>query len=330
MDDIKITASSSAVARAGSPRYKRGFTLIEIMVVVVIIVLMIGMALPVFHGLTASRSEEGARNLIAATLGRARADAIGLNQPIGIAFIYNPTLQKTYMAEVSFPDCPEWSTAVPYSNGSCTKRTTASNLAYYFFSTYVPTPPGLPVTQPLTAQVDRSYWQWVGGPPIEIRPDTDLIPLPSGVGAQTICNCSFNNGARSSDGYLSVGAIFFDGKGRLASIPYGIPLGSRLIAASGVGLAFPDHSAAGQGIGIYNYGAGSPSQFGVLSQVGLVVYQKDAFVAQNFPTSDPMYNTSINYLSGSTPSQLTEETWLDTNAAPILINRYTGTVIKGE
>jgi len=89
---------------------KNAYTLIEVLVVAVVVVLMLGMALPVFRAITGSRSEAGASNIIASMLGRARTDAIGLQKPIGVAFVYDPTAQLSYMAEVEFPDSPSWFT----------------------------------------------------------------------------------------------------------------------------------------------------------------------------------------------------------------------------
>jgi hypothetical protein len=50
---------------------------------------------------------------------------------------------------------------------------------------------------------------------------------------------------------------------------------------------------------------------------------------------DPTYTELISnqytaYTSGTTPSQFAEENWLDQNATPLLLNRYTGTLIKAE
>src|SRR5947209_7537902 len=81
-----IAPSSRAAHRSSFIAHRPAFTLTEILVVIVIIVIVLGMAVPVFHFITGSRSEEGAINQIAAMLARARADAIGLQKPIGIAF----------------------------------------------------------------------------------------------------------------------------------------------------------------------------------------------------------------------------------------------------
>ena len=314
-----------------SNRRAQGFTLIEILVVVVIILLMLGMAIPVLHVITGSQSEAGATNMIAAMLGRARTDAIGLQKPIGVAFIYNPTSNVQTMAEVEFPDCQAWisgQSLAPLHTVSVTTTTTSSagvssTLTYYYMnadpnnSVVLGTPPTP------TSEGDSGGLQAVYGPPLEMRPDTDLQPLPAGVAVQTICNCAYNaSGQRVSDGYLSIGVILFDGRGRLTSQPYGIGAGSLLSTASHVNYAYPSQSPSP--VAIYN-ASGTISSFGVASQFGLVVFQRNQFTGQGFTAGDPIYSRS-----SYDQNQATQEKWLDDNATPLLINRYTGTLIRGE
>ncbi len=329
------------------PRFRRlpGFTLIEIMVVIVIILLMLGMAVPVLHVITGSQSEAGATNIIASMLSRARSDAIGLQRPIGVAFIYNPTTQVQTMAEVEFPDCEEWTASTPVSYGTYVKRTASTGLSYYFVWT------GGSSTNPRsTPGYNQNVgtpgsWMAVYGQPLDIRQDTDLIPLPSGIAVQTISNCGFSGSARTTDGYLSVGVILFDGQGRLTSAPYGI-FGTTAAysqqAFSGTGHVFLSHisgldSAYPQSTSVGVYGSTGLIQYGVPSQFGLVVFQRNAFSGQGFPTVDPTYTTPTLELSqqyqstsNSTQSKAAEDSWMDTNATPLLINRYTGTLIRGE
>jgi len=317
--------------RQPSRRLRRnGFTLVEILVVIVIILLMLGMAVPVLHVITGSQSEAGAANMIAAMLSRARTDAIGLQKPIGVAFIYNPNTNAQYMAEVEFPNCPEWTAGTPTANGSAVKRTSSTGLAYYFVSNQ--NNPGVITTAPGFGQQSYGVWQVSYGPPIEMRTDTDLQPLPAGIAVQTICNCSYSNGQRLTDGYLTVGVILFDGLGRLTSQPYGFAGSSQLAISSGLNQAYP----AVTNVGIFN-SVGNLIQFGVPSQFGLVVYQRNDFVSQGFPTNDPTYfystaQASSYYNSSPTggPTQAQEESWLDQNSTPLLINRYTGTLIRAE
>ncbi len=318
-----------------------GFTLIEIMVVIVIILLMLGMAVPVLHVITGSQSEAGATNIIASMLGRARSDAIGLQRPVGVAFIYNPSTQVQTMAEVEIPDCQEWTAGTPTPLGTYVKVTKYGVVDYYV-STQTGTSLGS-LSGPPSGQNSNAVWRAVFGQPLDIRQDTDLVPLPAGIAVQTICNCSVNGSARTTDGYLSVGVILFDGQGRLTSVPYGIagatsstgtlPTGPNhvfLSQISGLNYAYP------QVPGVYNNSGAT--QFGVPSQFGLVVFQRNAFSGQGFPTIDPTYLYPTSSLSGqysqsqngSTQTKAAEDTWMDTNATPLLINRYTGTLIRGE
>ena len=307
-------------------RQRSAYTLLEVMVVVVIIVLMIGMALPVFRVITGSRSEAGASNIIASMLGRARTDALGLQQNIGVAFIFNPTTQVESMAEVEMvTGYSNWTSGQAYSVGQYVISATAGASPYYCCilaqaANVSPTFPGTGV-----------YWKEVGGPPLEIRPDTDLQILPAGVGVQTIENCTYNGNTRSSDGYLAIGVIMFDSQGRLTSQNYGFSNTSRLATTSGLVIGYPSSNKVISG-----------NSFGVASQFGLVVFQKDAFLSQQFAVADALYiddtplpvssTSSLPDYNPATPpsNQKQAEDWLDQNATPLLINRYTGTLIKAE
>ena len=289
--------------------FSRAYTLIEVMVVAVVVLLMLGMALPVFRVITGSRSEAGAANIIAGMLGRARSDAIGLQTTLGVAILYNPSAGLTYVAEVEYPPCQAWVAANQTVNPNTYFYTTISGVNYYFINN---SNSANILPAPQIAAPNGSYA--VGGPPLELRPNTDLIPLPTGIGVQTICNCTISSGQRTSDGYLNFGVILFDGYGRIISQNYGVSQYSRLCQTSS--LYGTDYPTPGQNIGVN----GQP---GVQSQFGLVVFQREAFTAQGFLTNDNAYNTSIPY----DPNQ---ENWLDQNATPLLINRYTGTLIKAE
>jgi len=297
---------------------------------------MLGMALPVFRTITGSRSEAGASNIIQSVLARARTDAIGLDKPMGVAFMYNPNNQQSYMAEVEFADCPAW-TASPTQTqnvnplGYVSAYNSANGYTYYYVNpgpgavTLISGPPTPPSESPASGLIP------VGGPPIELRNDTELLPLPAGIGVQTICNCNFNGNPpqRISNGYLSFGVILFDGNGRVVSQNYGVSQFSKLMTTSQVVTNYPFTN-----VPIY-----TGNQFGVASQYGLVVYQQAGYLNQRSPTQpEALYIDATpaspltplpDYTSG-TPSQQTEENWLDQNATPLLINRYTGTLIRGD
>jgi hypothetical protein len=239
---------------------------------------------------------------------------------MGVVLLYNPSAQLTYLAEVEFAPCTPWvsgQTVPPYGYVSHVNPNT--RITYYYINNS--TSPLLLPTPPNTYSQTPTSGLWpVGGQPLDIRPNTDLVPLPSGIGVQTICNCSVSSSQqRTSDGYLNFGVILFDGYGRMVSQNYGVSQYSRLITTSGMP-AGSDYPVPGQNV-VTN------DQFGVASQFGLVVFQREAFVSQGFPTNDAAYSPqTVQYTSAS---QL-EENWLDQNATPLLINRYTGTLIKGE
>src|SRR4051812_29047662 len=67
-----------------------GFSLTEILIVIALIVLILALALPAFNFITGGRSIDGAQNQISAMLGRARTEAIGLQEVRGLLFYIDP------------------------------------------------------------------------------------------------------------------------------------------------------------------------------------------------------------------------------------------------
>jgi hypothetical protein len=129
--------------------------------------------------------------------------------------------------------------------------------------------------------------------------------------------------------------ILFDGFGKFTSTPFDVMPNSNLGRA--IGLLPPTGSGTFTLYGrqfplIPN--APPPS---VYSQFGLVLYDREAFKGmQNAGTATPSDGDWLTQksLPGVKPNTLldeqNEETWLDRNAMPLLVNRYNGTLIKGE
>lgn len=268
------------------------FTLIEMLVVMSIMVLMLAMAVPVFRVLTGSRSIENAQNIIAATLGRVRNEAIGFQQERGVFFYIDPASDRIMMAAVAITD---------------TKTIGAGDRA------------------------NTHYFDLVA--------DEDAVALPSGIGIQLIDNCSVTSGVRADDAYIGFnnaspsgltmakygGIILFDSSGRTVNSLYGFRIWDatntaqtalgRLLFNTGGGADFiPERAPA----------------FAPSTQFGFVLFDREAFSNQSgFTDADPQVDSSQpGYGVGS--AEYTEETWLDNNAVPFLINRYTGTLLKGE
>lgn len=77
-----------------------GFTLIEMLVVMGIIILAVTLAIPTIRALTGSKSQSVAQNTVAAFLARTRAEAIGLQQPEGLLFYIDPATARVGVAQV--------------------------------------------------------------------------------------------------------------------------------------------------------------------------------------------------------------------------------------
>jgi hypothetical protein len=318
------------------------------------------MAMPVFRFITGSRSQEGTANQIAAMLGRVRSEAIGLQKPIGVAFFTDGSTGRSSMAEVEFASCPGYSQTTAkaggYTDGTYVKQPNANagNGTFsppYFYYVYInSSPSGLSTPAPSTAQQTDlpGFWKWVGGPPIEIRPDTDVEALPAGIDVQLMCDYVItNNSPRASDSYLGVGAIFFDSNGALTVQPYGIcvtndsngNLLGKLARAASLNM---DTGLQNSGASMHGYpnvpkvvdswdNTGNPvagSSLGVKSAMGLVIFDHEKFVSQNFTPDDPLYFNPTGSVSGAYAAESAEEQWIDLNAQPLLINRFNGTLVK--
>ena len=81
-------------------RRRPAFTLIELMVVITLLVVFLGIALPVLRAITGSRSTEAARNVISAMLGRARNEALARHQLVGVALFVDPATNRSTLALV--------------------------------------------------------------------------------------------------------------------------------------------------------------------------------------------------------------------------------------
>ena len=369
---------------------RRGFTLVEILIVISIIVLMLGLALPAFRAITGSRSVEGATNTVSALLARARTDAVGIQQPRGVAF-YTDVTGQCRMAEVGPAPFVNWAgpntayargtyatvpgidaatgrpvtyyavcikdilanSAVPFPKPSLIGVIPASDFWHLFVDkNNKGEPPANPATSTDPTFVDSELYFACLGIYYDVLPDIDPIPLPLGVGAQVVTDAAVpatgaGAGVRSSDGYLRAGAIVFDAAGRVAFLRPGFVFSARGLIGTAVALnntvgssdvAFnnarmpnpprPIYTAAGQMIPPY-YPLPQP----LPSSVGLVVYDRDAYATQGFPMKDPTFVSGDDY---NTPpanvarSESDAEAWLDANATPLLLNRYNGTLVRGE
>jgi len=347
-----VPLSEARVAR--SPN---AFTLIELMVVIGIIVIALALAVPSFSFITSARSVEAAQNVVAATLGRARTEAVNTGTYVGVFFFLDPKTDRTTLALATL-DGGELDDSDPYDNIKSWNPT----FSYRGTDTASVGPPALTADRvifstrdntldnPATANINeamnnrpmvKTYRAKVSGAPGVSPPTTgpqtsgiwagkfenanweeylpgnleqssviDFSVLPTGVGAQLIYDAG---GSTASDRYVRTGLILFDPQGRLVYKKYSIKASTDLGRNMNLTSTFPGGTTT------------------IYSSFGLVLYDRATFINQpNFTEGD--FNQPLSTLtgpSGYVSDEQTEEAWLDTNATPILVNRYSGTLMTG-
>jgi type II secretory pathway pseudopilin PulG len=302
-----------------------GFTVTELLIVIGIIVLVIALAVPAFNVITGSKSVESANNQISAFLARARNEAIGLQELRGIAFYPDPAQGGRYVVvlvrQATFQSPGGVGTV--YKAGDYVSRVFGTTTNYYVC---------VRDTSVAPASLD---WVQTDTYAIDVIPDTESISLPPGVGVQAICDSKITPPvARASDAYLRCGAILFNSAGQLVSQRFSIACGGVLGQRMGIYT-----SGATQNYGVPPGGVGQVpgSVYAAESSLGFVLFDREAFKAQSFPTAENDYSVPTpnptSDLSMTKPNnynqELLEEKWLDANSTPVLINRYTGALVKG-
>jgi hypothetical protein len=253
------------------------------MLIVIGIVLLVALiALPAFKALSGSNSTETAYNQLSGLLGRARAEAVGLQQIRGIAFFIDRETQQMQAVQVKQTEYP--ATGLP------------------------PIPPDV-------------YLDYVE--------DRDPVLMPRGVGLQMVDDCALTGTSRNDDGYIGLntpgnvngvpftygGVILFDGYGRIVSKTYGFKFATDAGKPTNAAKAWYMTGT------LTNYAPPGPPR----SQFGFVVYDADAFANLGHTPDDPQIR-GVAY----TATERAEETWLDENGTPILVNRNNGTLVKGK
>jgi Tfp pilus assembly protein FimT len=258
----------------------RAFTLTEMLVAIGLIVLLISIAVPTFSALRGNNSIENATNVVSASLARARAQAVGLQRPFGIAFYREAASGRYGMALVEIKSAATWTTGTNYSAGDWVKTGTALPYAYYVAATDHTSAAaiGTDVTNENMRAVHTTTNGLINGgtPPIDLVPGSNRLLLPTGIAC-----------AVAGTAYADSGLILFDENGTLTTRNVTIAQESMLFQQ-----IVPGASAAGTV---------------ATSQIALMLFNDED--AKAAPDIDDYINES---------------------GTPLLVNRYNGTIVKGE
>jgi prepilin-type N-terminal cleavage/methylation domain-containing protein len=313
----------------------RGFTLVEMMVVVSIIIVLTSLAIPVVHALNGNNSLAAGSNRISAMLSVARSDAIINRQITGVFFYIDPVTKQVAMAEVmpnqvyataNYPTLPNPGTAL-------VQQLTYANAAS-----------GTTATVPALELVYN--WQMNPGFAMNKYYYRDVELLPKGVGV-ALSNNSAPGANPPQDRYMRLGAIMFNTDGTLLQMTYGIA-------------GNPSSSTNPRTGTARNVSEGPQSELGVTkllltsdlttnsgyapltSEVGMVLYDRDAFAAQttnpsapyNAGDGQPFSEADLEQSFYGTPStgndKLEEEYWLDQNSVAYLVSPFNGDLVKSK
>jgi prepilin-type N-terminal cleavage/methylation domain-containing protein len=329
---------------------KQAFTLTELLIVIALIVLLLAMAVPAFNFISGGRSIDAAQNVVSAMLGRARARAIETERYAGVAFYLDPVTGKSTMTIVVQRDGDATVGGEdPYLNYKGWKESTSQATVQYkkgqeVIAIVADGDPNSPSAVPngstippdenrmitkkfvclqdhdavaSTRPPNATYWGTAQQKFLDFDIDAESETIPVGVGVQLVND---TKGVAGADRYVRTGVVLFDGRGRFDSIPYAI----RANGAWGKRL-FP----SGGGVDI---GDPTPTLY---SQLGIALYDLSAFKDAGWTENDTaLTNGTIPaYGNAATATETAvggEEEWLDKNGLLLSINRYNGTLVRGE
>lgn len=304
------------VSASSSPRRGGGFTLIELMVVIAIIVLGMTLAIPAIRSLTGSRSLEASENSLSAFINFARTEAIGLQRTEGVIFLLDTGADRVKCAVVmdsglqSTNDVP----GVTYLD-------LVPDRDPYFLPTGVrlwtlkdqPPPPILAAMGNNTPPADPfPLCRYLGFNP---NPQSKTSGADYGL-QQTM--------ATYPTAAIPGGVILFDKTGHLVTPRYGLRLNPHSLLGQ---MLFPTLNPTSGGNGAIDWPPANSGLY-LTSQVALVLFDRETFLAQTDPKSQNPF-TDANDATGGT-LETAMESWLDTNTTPVIINRYDGNLMRAE
>jgi prepilin-type N-terminal cleavage/methylation domain-containing protein len=271
---------------------RAGFTLTELLVVIGIIVLMIAMAVPLFNVFSGSRSIEGGQNMVSAMLQRARARALATQERRGIFFFEDQATKKTGMLLVKLDE--------PVGGSP---------------------PPAGSIPNAYVLELDEQ--------------DEEIQPLPTGVGAAFVVGANATGATVTANAtattYRPYGLVAFDGVGRIVTV-------GNYTTEAGDTTRYPGDATRGQAAGTTNlkffYGNNIyPASADMSKPIGKAVsgsvppeYSHAALLLFDKHVFAEVQPVGAEWRQLSTE----QSKWLDQNGTALVVNRYNGTIIRGE
>jgi prepilin-type N-terminal cleavage/methylation domain-containing protein len=295
--DVRLPADHSR----GRLCYKRGFTLVEMLVVMGVIVIAIAMAVPAIRYMTGSKSEEAAQNAVAAMLARARSDAIALQQIQGVLFTIDAATDRVTMYQVV---------------QSPLQPTDPTGIALLDLT---------PDRDPL--QLPPGVRAWTILDPYYVPPHIPAFSNYRYLGFNNATGGAYTGNAKTDKAMLG-GVILFDSQGDLLVAQYGFRFATGAVPTALAGILFSSTTNSPPALP-----GGAPavwpptSNLYLRSQLGLVLPDKDTF--QNIERqagASGSFDGNVNSNSG----EIAIDQWLDQNTRPLLVNHFNGTLTTAE
>ena len=310
-----------------------GFTLVEMLVVMGIIVLAMTLAVPTLRYLTGSNSQQAAQNVISSYVASVRADAIGSQDVEGLVFYIDPSTGRVACQEVA-QSPPNPATNVPgviyldLEGGPHPGRARDALLlppGVLAFTIKDTVPPGAGPIDPFAGSGS-----------------TATIP----VGQMYLGFNSYVTTIPAGDAVTAIGGvILFDGDGRLYTGRYGFrflnPSGT--LSALGALVFVSTNPSVAAAPPTSDWPSAASSNSTLYGQLAFSLTDRETFLNQHDATGtgnpylvnndsvDPSDGaTPRNFAAGGTPSTKGEDWWLNTNATPIFVDRYNGSLIRAE
>ncbi|MBC7785484.1 MAG: prepilin-type N-terminal cleavage/methylation domain-containing protein [Burkholderiales bacterium] len=284
--------------------HRRAFTLTELLVAISVIILLLALALPAFNFMSGSNSVGAATNVVGATLSRARMDALAVQKRRGVVIYPQESTGRLTAAFIEEKQMDPWVS---------TKAYVVADYVRIGGDYYVCIAENIAKTP--TAASNQDVWR-----------KQDLAEVSY---AESLKTCQLYDVVANSDRVLLSAGVDARGAGGdrklvLRQAEYPIPA---VIIFDGSGrVARPEYYLSKEGIigtemPARKYYASDRYMINV-GQVGLVFFNSESL------------NNLVGELQLDTGADMTkankERDWIAENARPVLVNRYNGTLIKGE